>query len=149
MSDLLDMAKGVMKNFDPETDQATNFEGVPDGTYPAEVHEVTQGETQNGNDFVSIHWKITGDDQNGRLLFVNYYFTDATTEISIKRLIKLLHEYGMELGIDAFETFETLVETLTGMVGYKGSLRQKTNSGGFPNYHIDPLIESDPVKSKK
>lgn len=53
-----------------------DFEGVEsggrsceDGTYPAIIHEIEEGESKEGNPKIEIKWKITGKKNNGVVIY--------------------------------------------------------------------------------
>lgn len=69
------MAKKPGKKPDKRT-ISVNMEGVeaggksiPDGTYPAEIIEVTEEESSNGNEQLKVVWQFTGGSVKGSKLF--------------------------------------------------------------------------------
>lgn len=141
MDDLLKIAGNVMENFNPETDSANDFENLPDGRYNGVITEVKHRKNEKGTNWIAIKVEIESDEYEdkykGRFLFVSHFFTEKTTDRSIKYIIKLVHDLGFEpLTLDAFKSFETLEESLQGIVGSKVTVDQKTSKSGFANYDV-------------
>lgn len=140
MDNLLDIANKVMEGFDPATDTVDDFEKLPDGEYTCLLEDVTARKNDKGTNWIAFKFSVMSGDYENRLIFVNYFFTDKTTERSIKAITKLAYEFGYELPIDAFATFESLAETLSAMAGNQATVKQTTSKNDFTNYKVTPLI---------
>lgn len=136
MEDLLKIAGNVMENFNPETDSANDFQDLPDGQYTGLITEIGNRTSEKGTQSVFLKVEITEGDHKGRFIFVNYYFTEKTTERSIKMVLKLVHAFGFELTVDAFKSIEELTENLQGLVGSEAIVTQKTSKTGFANHDV-------------
>ena len=135
MDELLNIATKVMENFNPATDKVDNFEEVEDGTYNCLLEKVTSRESEKGTKWINLDFSIMDNDDN-RHIFVPYFFTEKTVERSIKAINKLAYEFGYELPLEAFSSYETLAETLDGMSGNTAKVTKKTSKSGFANYKI-------------
>ena len=140
MDDLLNIAQKTMENFDPATDKVDDFEEVADGEYTCLLEDVTARVSEKGTNWISLKFSIMEGDNEGRFLFVNYFFTEKTVERSIKGITKLAYEFGYELPTDAFTSYESLAETLNGMAGNQATVKKSTSKNGFTNYKVTPLV---------
>lgn len=140
MDDLLNIATKTMEKFNPATDNVDDFEKIPDGEYNCLLEEVTARKSEKtGTNWISLKFSILDGEYENRLLFVNYFFTEKTTERSIKAITKLAYEFGYEIPIDSFSSFEALAETLNSMAGNQASVSQKTSKSDYANYRVTPL----------
>ena len=140
MDDLLSIATKTMEGFNPATDSVDNFEKLPDGDYNCLLEEVTQRVSeQTGNHWISFKFSVMDGDYANRLIFVNYFFTEKSTERSIKAITKLAYDFNYELPVDAFVSYETLAETLNAMAGNQAIVSQKTSKNDFSNYKVTPF----------
>jgi len=140
MEDLLAIATKTMEGFNPATDTVSDFENLPDGAYDCLLEDVTARKNEKGTNWISLKFSVMSGDFENRLIFVNYFFTEKTVERSIKSITKLAYEFGYELPIDAFSTFEKLAESLSQMAGNQATVTQKTSKNDFANYKITPLV---------
>jgi len=138
MDDLLSIASKTMEGFNPATDSVSDFEKLPDGEYNCLLEEVTARKSDKGTNWISLTFSVMGGDKDGRLIFVNYFFTEKTTERSIKGITKLAYEFGFELPLEAFTSLETLAETLNGLAGNQAIVKQTTRND-FTNYTVTPV----------
>ncbi len=138
MDDLLNIATKTMEGFDPATDKVDDFEEIADGTYPCLLEKVTARKNDKGTNWISLDFSILTEGEN-RHIFVPYFFTEKTIERSIKAINKLAYEFGYELPVDAFTSYESLAETLNGMAGNQAEIVKKTSSSGFTNYKVTPI----------
>lgn len=138
MNDLLNIASKTMEGFNPATDSVDNFEKLPDGEYGCLLEDVTARKNDNGTKWISCKFSITSGDYENRLIFVNYFFTEKTTERSIRAITKLAYDFNYELPLEAFTTLETLAETLNAMAGNQAMVKQTTKND-FSNYKVTPL----------
>lgn len=138
MDDLLNIATKVMGEFNPATDTVDNFEKLPDGDYKCLLEDVTYRESEKGTKWISFKFSVMEGEHENRLIFVNYFFTEKTTERSIKGITKLAYEFGYELPIEAFNSFEALAETLNNMAGNIAMVHQTTSKNDFTNYKVTP-----------
>lgn len=139
MNDLLSIATKTMESFNPAVDKVDDFEKLPDGEYNCLLEEVTARKNDKGTNWISCKFSIMDGDFENRLIFVNYYFTDKTMERSIKAITKLAYEFGYEIPVDAFTTFETLADTLNAMAGNQATVKQTTSKNDFTNFKVSPL----------
>lgn len=140
MDDLLNIATKTMEKFNPATDKVDDFEKIPDGEYNCLLEEVTARKSEKtGTNWISLKFTILDGDYENRLLFVNYFFTEKTMERSIKAITKLAYEFGYEIPLDSFSTFETLAEALNSMAGNQAIVSQKTSKSDYANYRVTPL----------
>ncbi len=138
MDDLLNIATKTMEGFDPATDKVDDFEEIADGTYPCLLEKVTARKNDKGTNWISLDFSIMTEGEN-RHIFVPYFFTEKTIERSIKAINKLAYEFGYQLPVDAFTSYETLADTLNGMAGNQAEIVKKTSNSGFTNYKVTPL----------
>lgn len=138
MDDLLKIASDVMETFNPETDSADDYEKLPDDEYNCLLEEVTNKQNEKGTVWISFKFSISDGKYANRIIFVNYYFTEKTTERSIKSLIKVAHDFGYELPIEAFGGMDTLTEALQGLSGNTALVKQTTSKNDFTNYKVTP-----------
>ena len=107
MDDLLSIASKTMENFDPATDSVDNFESLPDGEYNCLLEEATSRVSEEkGTHWISLKFSIMDGDYTNRLIFVNYFFTEKTIERSIKSITKLAFDFGYQLPVDAFTSYD-------------------------------------------
>lgn len=140
MDDLLNIATKTMEKFNPATDKVDDFEKIPDGEYNCLLEEVTARKSEKtGTNWISLKFTILDGDYENRLLFVNYFFTEKTMERSIKAITKLAYEFGYEIPLDSFSSFETLAEALNSMAGNQAIVSQKTSKNDYANYRVTPL----------
>lgn len=139
MDNLLDIAKKAMENFDPKTDDVDNFEKLPDGEYQCLLESVEYKKNDKGTNWISFDFSVMSGDYENRRIFVNYFFTEKTTERSIKALTKVAFQFGYDLPIESFTSYETLAETLNAMAGNQAIVEQKTSKNDFTNYKVSPL----------
>lgn len=138
--DLLNIAGKVMEKFNPVTDSADDFEDIKDGEYSCLLEEVKDRvSAEKGTKWISLQFSILEGESAGRFLFVNYFFTEKTTERSIKGLIKLAHEFGYELPLEAFSDLSTLSEALQSLCGTNAIVKQTTSKSGFANHKVTPV----------
>jgi len=138
MDDLLKVATATMEKFNPATDSADDFEKLPDGEYHCLLEDVTARENDKGTNWISLKFSIMDGDYQSRLLFVNYYFTEKTMERSVKQISKLAYEFGYELPIEAFSSYNDLAETLNVLAGNQATVKQTTKND-FSNYKVTPI----------
>lgn len=138
MDDLLKIAGNVMDNFNPETDSVSDYENLPDGKYDALVAEVGHRTSEKGTKSVFLKFEIAGGKFEGRNTWANFYFTEKMAEVTIKRILKMVHDFGFELTIDAFKSVEELSENLQGLVGNEAEIVLKTSKSGYQNVEVNP-----------
>ncbi len=138
MDDLLNIATKTMEGFNPATDKVDNFEEIADGEYTCLLEKVTARKSEKGTNWISLDFSIM-DSEDNRHIFVPYFFSEKTIERSIKAISKLAYEFGYELPVDAFASYESLAETLNGMAGNQATINKKTSNSGFVNYKVTPL----------
>lgn len=138
MDDLLNIATKTMEGFDPATDKVDDFEEIADGTYDCLLEKVTARKNEKGTNWVSFDFSIMNSEDN-RHIFVNYFFTEKTIERSIKAVTKLAYEFGYQLPVDAFTSYDSLAETLNSMAGNRAEIVKKTSNSGFVNYKVTPI----------
>ena len=141
MNDLLNIASKTMEGFNPATDSVDNFEKLPDGEYNCLLEDVTARKSeQTGTNWISFKFSVMDGDYENRLIFVNYFFTEKSMERSIKGITKLAYEFGYELPLEAFTSYESLAETLNSMAGNQAVVKQTTSKNDFQNYKVTPVI---------
>jgi hypothetical protein len=141
MNDLLNLASKTMEGFNPATDSVDNFEKLADGDYDCVLDEVTARKNDKGTNWISFKFSVLTGDCANRCIFVNYYFTEKTAERSIKAITKLAYEFGYEVPIEAFTSYESLAETLNAMAGNQAVVNQTTSKNDFTNYKVTPVAE--------
>lgn len=139
MDDLLNLASKTMEGFNPATDSVDNFEKLADGDYNCVLDEVTARKNDKGTNWISFKFSVLEGDYANRLIFVNYYFTEKTAERSIKGITKLAYEFGYELPVEAFTTYQSLAETLNAMAGNQAVVTQTTGKNDFTNFKVTPV----------
>lgn len=140
MDDLLNIASNVMENFNPATDSVDTFEDIKDGEYHGLLESVTANQNDKGTNWISFKFSILDNEEyKNRFIFVNYFFTEKMVERSIKALNKVAYEFGYQLPVESFASFETLAETLNGMAGNQAIVEKKTSNSGFVNYKVTPV----------
>lgn len=140
MDDLLSIATKTMENFDPAVDKVDDFENLPDGEYNCLLEDVTARKSEEkGTNWISFKFSVMDGDYANRLIFVNFYFTEKTIERSIKGITKLAYEFGYSLPAEAFTSYESLAETLSGIAGNQATVKQTTSKNGFANYKVTPV----------
>ena len=135
MDDLMSIAAKTMENFDPAVDKVDDFEKLPDGEYECLLEEVTSKESEKGTKWISLKFSVMSGEYENRYIFVNHFFT----ENSIKRILKLANDFGYDLPVDAFESLDTLAETLNTMAGNQATVKQTTSKNDFTNYTVTPI----------
>ncbi len=142
MEDLLKIAQETMADFNPATDTVDTFEEVPDGEYSCLLEEVTaKNSKEKGTDWICLKFSILNNEEfKNNYIWVNYFFTEKTTQRSIKALTKLAYEFGYDLPLESFTSLETLAETLNGMSGNQAEVSKKTSNSGFANYKVTPTV---------
>lgn len=138
MDDLLNIATKTMEGFNPATDKVDDFEEIADGTYSCLLEKVTARKSEKGTNWISLDFSIMDEGEN-RHIFVPYFFSEKMIERSIKAITKLAYDFGYELPVDAFTSYESLAETLNGMAGNQATVEKKTSNSGFTNYKVTPL----------
>lgn len=138
MNDLLSIASKTMEGFNPATDSVDNFEKLPDGEYNCLLEDVTARTSEKGTNWISFKFSVMSGDYENRLIFVNYFFTEKTMERSIRGITKLAYEFGYELPVEAFTSYENLAETLNAMAGNQAIVKQTTKND-FSNYKVTPV----------
>ena len=138
MDDLLNIATKTMEGFNPATDSVDNFEKLPDGEYTCLLEDVTARKNDKGTNWISFKFAIISGDYENRLMFVNYFFTEKSMERSVKAITKLAYEFGYELPLEAFTSYESLAETLKSMAGNQAMVKQTTKND-FSNYKVTPI----------
>ena len=141
MNDLLNLASKTMEGFNPATDSVDNFEKLADGDYDCVLDEVTARKNDKGTNWISFKFSVLTGDCANRCIFVNYYFTEKTAERSIKAITKLAYEFGYEVPLEAFTSYESLAETLNAMAGNQAVVNQTTSKNDFTNYKVTPVAE--------
>lgn len=139
MDSLLNIASEVMKGFDPAVDKVDDFEKLPDGEYNCLLEDVTARKSEKGTNWISFKFSIMDGEYANRLIFVNYFFTEKTTERSIKGIIKLAYDFGFSLPEECFGTYEFLANALNGMAGNQATVKQTTSKNDFTNYKVTPI----------
>lgn len=138
MDDLLSIATKTMEGFDPAVDKVDDFEKLPDGEYNCLLEEVTARKNEKGTNWISFKFSIMDGDYANRFIFVNYFFTEKTMELSVKRITKLAYDFNYQLPVEAFASYQTLAETLNAMSGNQATVKQTTKND-FSNYKVTPL----------
>ena len=138
MDDLLNIATKTMEQFNPATDKVDDFEEIADGDYTCLLEKVTNKKSQSGTNYITLDFSIMAENEN-RHIFVPYFFSDKMVERSIKAITKLAYDFGYQLPIDAFNSYDSLAETLNGMAGNQAIVEKKTGKNGFTNYKVAPL----------
>ena len=138
MDDLLNIATKTMEGFNPATDSVDNFDKLPDGEYSCLLEDVTARQSEKGTNWISFKFSVMDGDYANRLIFVNYFFTEKTMERSVKGITKLAYEFGYELPLEAFTTYESLAQTLNAMAGNQATVKQTTKND-FSNYKVTPI----------
>lgn len=140
MDDLLSIASKTMEGFNPATDSVDSFEKLPDGEYNCLLEDVTSRVSEEkGTHWISFKFSIMDGDYTNRLIFVNFFFTEKTMERSIKGITKLAYDFGYELPIEAFASYDSLAETLNGLSGNQATVKQTTSKNDFSNYKVTPV----------
>lgn len=139
MDDLLSLATKTMEGFDPATDTVNDFENIEDGTYNCVLEDVKARKNDKGTNWIGFRFSILDGQYENRQIFVNYFFTEKTVERSIKGLTKLAYEFGYELPLEAFSSYDTLAETLNSIAGNQATVTQTTSKNGFTNYKVTPV----------
>ena len=140
MSNLVDIAREVMAEFNPATDKVDDFEKLPDGDYNCILEDVTSRKSEEkGTEWISLKFSIMNGDYENRLIFVNYFFTEKTTQWSIKRITKLAYDFGYDIPLESFTDLETLANTLNAMAGNQAIVSQTTKND-FANYKVTPVV---------
>ena len=138
MNDLLNLATKTMEGFNPATDSVDNFEEIADGTYNCVLDDVTARKNDKGTNWISFKFSILEGDYANRIIFVNYFFTEKMAERSIKGIIKLAYDFGYELPLETFTTYDSIAETLKAMAGNTATVT-KTTKNDFSNYKVTPV----------
>lgn len=138
MDDLLNIATKTMEGFNPATDKVDDFEKIADGEYTCLLEDVTARKNDKGTNWISFKFSIMEGEYENRLIFVNYFFTEKTMERSVKGITKLAYEFGYELPLEAFTSYESLAETLNTMAGNRAMVKQTTKND-FSNYKVTPI----------
>lgn len=142
MDNLLEIATKTMENFDPAVDKVDDFEKLPDGEYNCLLEDVTARKSEEkGTNWISFKFSVMDGDYANRLIFVNFYFTEKTIERSIKGITKLAYDFGYSLPADAFTSYESLAETLSGIAGNQATVKQTTSKNDFANYKVTPVVQ--------
>jgi hypothetical protein len=139
MNDLLNLASKTMEGFNPATDSVDNFEEIADGVYNCVLDDVTARKNDKGTNWISFKFSILEGDYANRIIFVNYFFTEKMAERSIKGIIKLAYDFGYELPLETFTTYESIAETLKGMAGNTATVTKTTSKNNFANYTVTPV----------
>lgn len=139
MDDLLSIATKTMEGFNPATDSVDSFDKLPDGEYNCLLEDVAARKSEKGTNWISFKFSIMDGDYTNRLIFVNYFFTEKTMERSIKGITKLAYDFGYEIPVEAFASYEALAETLNAMAGNQAVVKQTTKND-FSNYKVTPLV---------
>ena len=140
MDDLLNIATKTMEGFNPATDSVDSFENLPDGEYNCLLEEVTaRVSEEKGTNWLSVKFSVMNGDYTNRLIFVNFFFTEKSMERSIKSINKLAFDFGYQLPVSAFSTYDTLAESLSIMAGNQAIVKQTTSKNGFANYKVTPI----------
>ncbi|MBQ2870340.1 DUF669 domain-containing protein [bacterium] len=139
MDDLLNIASKTMEGFNPATDSVDDFEKLPDGEYNCLLEDVTARKSEKGTNWVSFKFSVMEGEYANRLIFVNFYFTEKTMARSVKAISKLAYDFGYELPLEAFSSYETLAETLNGLAGNQAIVKQTTSKNDFTNYTVTPI----------
>lgn len=137
LENLMEIAAQTMETFNPETDPVDVYENLPDGEYLCVLEDVKNKVNDKGTQWISFRYTVLKGAYENKCLFVNYFFTDKTVERSIKALKKVAYNFGYDLPITAFETLETLAETLNAMAGNQAIVTQTTNKSGYSNYKVE------------
>jgi len=138
MDDLLNIATKTMEGFNPATDSVDDFEKIADGEYTCLLEDVTARKSEKGTNWISFKFSVMEGEYESRLIFVNYFFTEKTMERSVKGITKLAYEFGYELPLEAFTSYESLAETLNSMAGNRAIVKQTTKND-FSNYKVTPI----------
>lgn len=136
MDNLTEVAKKVMGSFNPETDAVDNYENLPDGEYKCLLEDVTAKSNEKGTNWITLRFSVIEGEYENRNLFVNYFFTEKTTERSIKSIMKLAYEFGYTIPVEAFTSLNELAESLNAMAGNTALVKQTTSKNDFTNYKV-------------
>lgn len=139
IDDLLSLATKTMEGFNPAVDKVDDYEQIPDGEYMCLLEDVTARKSEKGTNWISFKFSIISGDFANRFIFVNFFFTEKTFERSIKAITKLAYDFGYELPADAFTSYQTLAETLSGIAGNQATVKQSTAKNGFTNHKVTPM----------
>ena len=139
MDDLLNIATKTMEGFNPAVDKVDDYEQIPDGEYNCLLEDVTARKSEKGTNWISFKFSIMTGEYANRFIFVNKFFTEKTIERSIKEITKIAYDFGYELPADAFTSYQTLAETLSGIAGNQATIKQTTSKSGFTNHKVTPI----------
>lgn len=136
MDDLLKIAASVLTNFDPATNNADDFEPIPDGEYACLIENVSSKTNDNGTPLISIKCSIIDGDHTGSLIFINYYF-GKLVERTIKQLSELFFAIQDEkLTAENFQNLETITDKISEINGSTVLVTKTTQKNGFAKYKI-------------
>lgn len=136
MEDLLNIANGVMDNFDPEKDSVRDFTNLPDGKYKAVIEEVGHRTSEKGTQSVFFKCGITDGASAGRYLWASYYFTEKMAEQNIQKMMKIANQLGFDYKEIDFNGVDTIAKSLNGLIGEEVTLLAKTGKTDFQNVEI-------------
>jgi len=137
MDDILKIANGVMKNFNPETDKVRDFTNLPDGEYTGLIEEVGSRISEaKGTPSVFFKVGITEGDSTGRFLWANYYFVGKMMEINIQKMISIAHQLGFDYNEIDFTDNASIAKSLEAVVGEEVTVVAKTSKDDFQNVEI-------------
>lgn len=82
------------------------FEIIPKGTYPAIVDELEFGESSSGNPMISVKFKLTEGEFEGRVVFDYWVLAGKGAEFGLGKVKKFLSRVMPEVNLGSFNPAE-------------------------------------------
>lgn len=78
------------------TADAQNYAPLPAGWYAARIDNAARTQSRNGSPLVKIVFAVEAGDHAGRLVFGDYYLTEAARERSMRDIRNLVEDIGFQ-----------------------------------------------------
>lgn len=85
-----------------------SYDEIPVGTYEVKIEKMELTESKKGDPMFSCWFKIVGDYQNGRLIFMNQVITQGFQFHIVNEFLRSL-DTGLDIHFDNFEQYNDLI----------------------------------------
>lgn len=85
-----------------------SYDEIPVGTYEVKIEKMELTESKKGDPMFSCWFKIVGDYQNGRLIFMNQVITQGFQFHIVNEFLRSL-DTGIDVHFDNFEQYNDLI----------------------------------------
>ena len=122
----------------PESNQS-DYRQVEDGNYDATLEKAEKKTTKNGDDYLSIWWRLNGGDFDNKIVFMNCYCHTDKTKNKFKGTMSNLGLKEKLASCKSTDTVLTMAEMILNNQTTMAEIAVKQN-GDFTNVYVNKLL---------